>query len=748
VAGEGIPEGAKVVSTSGSGPYTALLDLAAFKTATGTNLTFTSPMSVTMDQNALLTLTGTPISFYSGSQVGYRIVFGRIETDNNGNTITRLGSPSAIGIANNISPTSINTTITTTVPKNSEEGITFYQLYRSPQTDDIDITPLDQYNLVAEVALTPQNFIDRILTITDSTPDSLKGIPLYAGSDREGILQANNPPPMAWDICPFRDFMLYANITQPTSVKVTIVSVGTPNGLQIGDTITFSGTLVGVPFTRTYTAAAAENALAQEFQVVTAGTPSQNITDTANSLIRVINYDNDLEIHAILLSSSTDLPGQILFEADNASYDAFTVNASAHTSAYDPQLFNISSKINTVTNGILVSKAGELEATPSTNLIRVGDSSSPILRCIPLRDYAIILKTDGIYKLQGFTPDGLLVNPFDLTTKIIGADTAVALNSAVWMLSNQGVVSISDGGVEAKSIPIDDQFNRLIGTYLDTVTNLSFAVGYESERKYILSVPTADNDPITSLQYIYNYVTTSWTKWERRLRAGHINTLDGKLYISRGDGTENGVSKERKTGTYRDFVDEGNNNTIVSLQSPNILEVASTNGVAVGDILYKSDTAFSPILAIDYLMNYITVQSALDWALGDVQILSAFECSIEWKQVFGDNPAFVRQYSEGLALFKNTRFNTAALDFVTDYSGSSEPVTVFGSGNGLWGMFPWASIPFGGAVLPDTIRFLIPQNKQMGSFLIPSIKIKQGFSDFKFQGLAITYFNASNEVGL
>lgn len=748
ISGVGIPDGTKVVSISaGPSPYTVTMSQNAYQAAMSSSITFSSAVKVTMDRSATATVTNTTLNFYSGSQVGYRIVFGRVETDIDGNTLTRLGAPSSIGIATNVAQNSTNTTITTTLPKNSDPGITFYQLYRSEQTDSIDIVPLDQYNLVAERDLTSADFTARVLTITDSTPDSLKGIPLYAGSDQEGILQANNPPPMAWDVCSFRDFMLYVNVTQPTTLKFSIVSVGAPDGVQVNDTITISGTHLGVPFTQTYTGMATENVASRQFAVVTSGTAAQNIADTAASLIRVLNYDQAMPVHAILISSSLDLAGQLLLEADNPGYETFTITASGHADAYDPTLNNVESEVNTVSNGILVSKSGEMEAVPSTNLLRAGDSSSAILRCIPLRDYVIILKSDGIYRVQGFTPNGLVVNPFDLTTKIVGPDTAVSLNSGVWMLSNQGVVSISDGGVDAKSIPIDNEFNRLIGSYLDTIKEAAFAVGYESDRKYILSLPTTA-DPVTDTQYVFNYVTSNWTNWNRRLSAAYINSSDGKLYIGRADGPQNGVSKERKKGNYTDFVDEGIPNVILTVINSKTVELVGTDTLEVGDILYQDASTFSPVVSIDYNLNYVTVQSALNWALGPVEVRVAFSCHVQWKQVFGDNPAFVRQFSEGLALFKNTRFNTAELNFVTDYSGSSDPVTVFGTGNGLWGLFDWGDVPWGGGTLPDNVRFLVPQNKQMGSYLIPSMTIRQGLSDFKFQGLSITYSNQSGEVGL
>ena len=746
VSGIGIPEGATIIAPAPSGT-TVNISVAAYQTATGNSFTFSSPVIVVMSANATASVSATSLTFYSGAQVGYRIVFGRTETDKDGNTITRLGAPSPIAVVTNTLSTPTNTTVTATLPKNSSSLITFYQLYRSSQTAGSTITPLDQYQLVVETALTPSDFTARVITITDATTDSLRGASLYAGSDQEGILQASNPPPMAWDCCPFRDFMIYVNATQPSSKKITILAVGGGSGIAVNDTITIAGAFAGTSYSRTYTAKASENQASREFQLITSGTPSQNITDTANSLIRVINYDNNLPVHATLVSTTTDLPGQILLECDNPSIETFTVTASAHTTAYDPTLSGVTSTVNTINNGIYVSKSGELEAVPATNLLRAGDSSGSILRCIPLRDYVIIIKTDGIYKLQGLTPGGLACNPFDLTTKIIGADTAVILNSGVWMLSNQGVVSISDGGVDAKSIPIDDQLNTSIGSNLSAIQDVAFAIGYESDRKYILSLPQSNSDTSTVKQYVFNYVTNSWTTWDRRLRCAYIHSTDGKLYIGRDDNTEQGLSKERKSGTYQDYVDEGIDLTIDSVISSTVLTLSDVNNVTVGDILYQDSSNFSPITSVDSTTNQITVESALSWVTGAIQVLKAYSCDVTWKQVFGDNPAFVRQFSEGLALFKNTRFNSGTLNFVTDFDKSSEPVTIYGTGNGLYGLFPWGSVPWGGTLLPSNIRFLVPQNKQLGSYIIPSMTIRQGYSNFKFQGIALSYNNISFEVG-
>ncbi len=739
VSGIGIQDGSKITSVVGS---TVNISLAAIRTQVGVTLTFSSPLTITMTQNATATAT-VSVTFYSGSQVAYRALFGRVETDQNGNTTTRYGAPSAMAIATNTSGTSTNATIVVTIPKNSSDRITFIQLYRSQASASVDIEPLDQMQLVYEANLVAGDFTARQVSITDHTEDSNKGIPLYTGTDREGILQANLAPPASWDMAIYRNFAIFANTTQPSTLEATLTAVGAPSGLQSGDTITITyGTQ-----TETYTAAATEAAASRQFKVFSSGTASQNITDTANSLIRVINYDNALSVHAILTSTATDLPGQITFEAD-IPYGTFTVTASAHATAWDPTLTALVSDVNNYNNGVFVSKVDELESVPGANLYRVGDSSADILRVIALRDYAVVLKTDGVYKILGTDPKNLSVIPFDLTTNLIGPDTAVSLNSGVWMLSNQGVVSIDDSGVNAKSPPIDNQFNELVGTNLDSVNEVAFALGYESDRKYILAMPEDVGATFNTIEYNYNYVTNAWTNWDRNVYAGFIHSSEGKVYIARADDTHNGISKERRSGTYLDAADESDSTTITSVTSGTVVVVADASNIVAGDVLYQSTAVLSPVTAVNITTNTVTLQYTATWATGAVTIVKAITCRITFKQVFGDNPAFVRQFPDGLVLFKETGFNNALLNFATDYSQSTDTVTLESSLlGGLWGLFPWGSAPWDGGPAPSSIRFYVPQNKQLGSYIIPTLTIRQAWSAWKFQGMSMSWNAVSSEVG-
>lgn len=748
VSGPGIPDGTYVTGYSGvpAGPFTLTLSNPVTLTSSNVAFTFSTVITIVMSQAASDYAPSAPISFYTGAQVAYQWVFGRVETQVDGTTITRLGAPSAGATCNNFYPFSIDTTVFATIPKNSDQ-LTFVQLYRSLQTTSVEESPLSQYSLVYERDLTANeiNGTDRSILITDSLSDLLVGAALYSGSDQEGAQQANDPPPMCWDMCVFNDFALYFNTTQPTTLTFTILAVGAPNGVQVNDTITIAGEYLGVPFSEVFTGKASPNEQNNEFLITTAGTSAQNITDVSSSLLRAINYNIDLPVHAIYLSTSTGVPGQILFEADNPSVEPFTVTASAHTGAYDPALTGIDSDINTVSNRVGASKIQKLEAVPVFNSNFVGDASSPILRGIALRNYVIVLKSDGVYKITGSTPNTLSVTTFDLTTKVIGPDTAVALDSAVWMLSTQGVVKISDGGIELKSIPIDNQLNALKGAILTNLVQNSFAMAYEDDQKYILCVPVSEND-FAEREYNFNYITNAWTTWSRNFYYGFVSQLQSVIYVARADSDNVSVSIERKNYSYRDYSDESLTKTIISVDG-DVVTLNNVTGVKAGDIFYQTTLLFCYVLSVDSDASTVTLQAEMEFTPGSVTIYTSYLCRISWKEVYGENPTILRQFIEGQILFKNTRFSAAYLTFITDFSNSDAALDLGAYGLVFWGLFGWGTQPWGGVAYPKSLRFLIPQEKQQGSYIQPSFLIQQAWSDWKLQGLSIDYENLSVEVG-
>lgn len=126
-----------------------------------------------------------------------------------------------------------NVLITGVVPSNATVDY-FYQVYRtgvistSIGLDLSDIDPGDEANIVYESGLTQEEIDNGLFSFTDNTPESFRaeGAPLYTNAvTGQGILQANEAPPIALDLELFRNYMFYGNTKQIHKLDFTIVSV-------------------------------------------------------------------------------------------------------------------------------------------------------------------------------------------------------------------------------------------------------------------------------------------------------------------------------------------------------------------------------------------------------------------------------------------------------------------------------------------------------------------------------------------
>jgi hypothetical protein len=174
--------------------------------------------------------------FAAESKVAYRLLWGIKDANNN----LILGYPSERAVITNISTAqSATNNITAVIPADintSNYENYFYQLYRTavlpkgaaPSLDDID--PGDEMNQVYEGSLTLTEITNGIINpINDITPEDFRanGAPLYTNQiSGEGILQANEQPPLAKDLTLFRGSVFYANTKTKNKLQFTLLGVG------------------------------------------------------------------------------------------------------------------------------------------------------------------------------------------------------------------------------------------------------------------------------------------------------------------------------------------------------------------------------------------------------------------------------------------------------------------------------------------------------------------------------------------
>lgn len=229
---------------------------------------------------------------------------------------------------------SANCNLTLIIPANVTTDY-FVQVYRTAiitaveglDLDDID--PGDESNIVYEKGLTQDDIDAGEFTFTDTTPESFRasGAPLYTNEiTGEGILQSNDPPPIALDMTLFRNSMFYANTKSAHRLEFDIISVD--NFVNDGTRIIVGNSTI----TRYYTAAAAELADTPEggdFLLSTLPSVGQAIDETARSIVKVINQDSQSPVNAFYLTGADDLPGQLLFEARDLTDDTIYVGVQS-----------------------------------------------------------------------------------------------------------------------------------------------------------------------------------------------------------------------------------------------------------------------------------------------------------------------------------------------------------------------------------------------------------------------------------
>ena len=297
-------------------------------------------------------------------------------------------------------------------------------------------------------------------------------------------------------------------------------------------------------------------------RVVTTATTtvSQAIFFTASYLVKAFNRNAASLVFAQYTSEVTAPPGSITLLAKNLQQAAFRLNSSSASTigaAFEPRLPTsgtaVQSESDIGPNRLYIGKLNEPEAVPLFNIRDVGSRASPILRVAALRDSVIILKDDGIYRLNGDSTNNFTVTALDNTVFVKATDSVVVLNNSVYCLSNQGVVQITDSAVRIVSRIIEPLLTAILGQDLEDNTS---AVGYESERQYLLSVKRPNTlSSVADVTYCYNYLTEAWTSWTGANKVffnGFLRPSDDKLYLI-PTLSQNKIVKERKDQNLVDY---------------------------------------------------------------------------------------------------------------------------------------------------------------------------------------------------
>lgn len=676
-------------------------------------------------------------------QCAYRNVI--VRKDANKNVLR--GYPSQRLWVTNTAGASRNATLTLYLPSEAAAGDVL-EVYR---TDQVAYSAADsagdEMGLVYQYTLVSADIAAGLITFTDSVTDTLIGVKLYTSPSQQGIAQANERPPLCKDICLFRDqFMIYANCSTKHRLNVSIVGVSALSGT----TATIAGTV--------YTFGAVENTATGMVAVSASIVVAVAIDETARSLVKVINrYASNTTVYAYYLSGPDDLPGQIMIEERVVGGSGFGISVSTSGASVDyfpapptsaPTSGDSFSTNSVQKNALYLSKAGELEHVPLLNYVFAGPSSKEILRVVPLRDSVIIISQAGIYRMVGESVASMSVTPLDLTVFCKSADSVSVLANQVIMLSNQGIVSISDNTVQVLSRDIAPNIKPLLG--LTIIDDYTVGQGYESEGDYIVSTVTQSTDTESNQVYVYNIFTRAWTRWTFPFAAAVVESDTDRLFVSKPNAA--GIYRERKDFADTDYCDPEFSITITGISGDDVTFTISGGTPAEGWVIAQGGTEIAIDTVVSSSGSFIASMADTvpdTWAAGAATVYPPVGHELEFNSWTAAAPNMLKQVSNvqviGDPIEGNSSASVITMSFRTNLSSDTEEVDVvnqsYAWGSGPWGEFSWGGV--GGSGFPT----MVPRNKQACHILIIGVTHKQARKRLALSIVGINYRMASETHG-
>jgi hypothetical protein len=563
---------------------------------------------------------------------------------------TEAGAGAANTIVQTISSGLKNVVAGMRLPSGLTAGSHFIQLYRTLMVPGAGSDPGDEHRQVFERFITATDIANSFISITDTCPESaFRGANLYTNPiSGDGPTALNVRPPIANDMCVWDNRMWFAQTTDRHRLTFRILGIGSPSGLQTGDVLCLgpnafvlgTSTLISqwspsqnialsiaaitnthnafAPVTPTafcyalddgsvyppsilfeesgvggaafYAACSRSSAIAERLPVPTAVTVAAS-GRTANVVTITAPAHGFTSGDSIMLAAATvdaNFAAGLKTSITVTGANTFTYAESGANAVMGGAYYVYAATYASDNNRLPLrySKQLDAESVPLLNYPLGLPDNATVLRIAPLQDKLyVFLQYGDIYRVSGTWP--YQVKKFDGTAQLLAADTLVEHAGRLHALTTQGVVAISDGGVEVLSFDIEPGLDPLEGTALSTIATQAFAVSYESERQYQLWLPSAAGQSDCAQAYVYNSLTRDWTRWVQEVGGGIVNPVTGKLVLGAGD--ENTLRVENKAYARADYADD-----VLTLSATAVV----SNSIAVSSV---SPNAFARIVLPAYI---------------------------------------------------------------------------------------------------------------------------------------------------
>lgn len=668
---------------------------------------------------------------------------------------------------------------TCTVGKDFDVSITFtlpedivagdqYELYRT----ELTVAPIVAgttdpgyrfYRVITGTVTAPDVANGYITVLDDLDEDLYLDTPLYTNDNEEGASAENSRPPFAKYMASYEGHTWYACIKQPHFLEIQLMDISGLVDDTSAITVTCGGTV------ETYTFSAAENLGAKKFQRYTTLSDPENVRFTAKSLCKVINRTS-VVIYCFYISGPDDAPGKLLFKKRTLESTDFSLTADLATTGdnFYPEIpiagTTLASTQDEGKNVIARSKYQQPEAVPALSTKKLGRANRAILGLASLKEALLVYKEDGIFILSGESDGNLGANfaddELDPTIRIVAPGSLCLLDNAAWVFTDQGVVISTPSSRDIASRPVEVELDRIAKfTDFNTITK---AVGYESDRKYLLFLQEGSADTRAKIVWVYNTITQAWTTWRKNVSGGLVKLSDKKLYLM--DNVDTYILQERKTASTNgaDQQDEDESQTITAtgtttynnatVQTITIAAWAGSNQPAEGWRVVQG--ALSATVRVATLVAgatwLLTLSSNAGFVNGAADFYKRIYMKIEWAPFNMGAGATLKQFCF-VTVIPEIDSGTHRLGFKSDmqddwdFTGNIFVTRTRGWGSSPWGS-AWGSEPPGKIT---GIRSCVHRDHQWGRTLQVRYENMYAMDDVSILLLTIDYRGVSvrNERG-
>lgn len=677
----------------------------------------------------------------------------------------------------------------------------FVQVFRSDAVAGAGEDPGDELFLCHEHLFTAAELASASYVLVDKTPEAFLGPPLYTNNNSgDGSLAANHRPPIAKDIAVFDGRLWAAQTTDRHRLWLRLIGCGAPDGLQSSDFIAVNGAVMSALFFATIDYSPAKNIELTVSKYValhnaTGGVPgpaysvadgnspvgqilieeaaigggaiyaattrptafqepvatliavTEASTSRAGSTVTVTTgsahgFSVGQQVYLAAQTTDANFPVGIktIVSTPSATTFTYTESGSAVTMTGTYFVYALTFVSDNGKRPLRFSKQGEPESWPLTFHPEGLPDNLDVLRIHEHRGKLFVFFKNGdIYTVSGRYP--YYVERFDGTATLLAADTLVEHSNRLFCLSTQGVVAISDGGVQIVSSEVESDLLALLGAANSEVARYAFAVSYESDRQYQLWLPSAAGDTCAQQAYVYNSLFGQWTRWTGERTWGRVRRSSNLLYL--GDGGDNTVRLERKAYDRTDYADETIAVTISSASGKTVT-LNTVTGIAAGDLLYQSDSVKALITAVDAANSQVTVLSTESWTAAAATVYVAIDCAGKWAPSFGGAPGFEKQWRDVVFHFNRFYVNTFSTLFDCEKNVTERTVPMSQAGFGL--------TVFGGTVFGQEVgarnrRGDVPNDYSRSAQLRVGFNVREAWSLWSANGYSLNFEPTSERTG-